>query len=193
MKTTKEKILEAGAQIVRRKGFNNTGLVEILKETGVPKGSFYFYFPSKEQFGLELIDVYTSFMENEMVKIMSDKSESGLKRLKNFLNFTKNMFSQEDYIGGCPLGNLALEMGDVNDNFRKKISEGFKRMESIIYNCLQDAQKSGEISEKVDVKKVSQFILNSWEGALVRMKVEKSIESLNLLEYYIFNNIINCS
>ncbi len=191
MNTTKEKILETGAQIVRRKGFYNTGLSEILKESGVPKGSFYFYFPSKEQFGLELIDVYTSFMENEMYKIMSDKSESGLKRLKNFFNFTQNMFSQEEYIGGCPLGNLALEMGDVNDNFRKKISQGFSRMESIICQCLQDSMDNREISEKIDVKKLSQFILNSWEGALVRMKVEKSIESLKLLEYYLFNNIIN--
>jgi TetR/AcrR family transcriptional repressor of nem operon len=190
MKTTKEKILEIGAQIVRRKGFYNTGLNEILKEAGVPKGSFYFYFPSKEQFGLELIDVYTSFMEGVMYKVMSEKSESGLKRLQNFLDLTKNMFSQEDYIGGCPLGNLALEMGDVNDNFRKKILQGFKRMESIVCNCLQDAQNAREISEKVAVKTVSQFILNSWEGALVRMKVEKSIEPLNLLEYYIFNNII---
>ncbi len=190
MKSTKEKILETGAQIVRRKGFNNTGLNEILKESGVPKGSFYFYFPSKEQFGLELIDVYTSFMEGEMVKVMSDKSESGLQRLKNFFDFTKNMFSQEEYIGGCPLGNLALEMGDVNDNFRKKISEGFMRMESIIYKCLRDSQKAGEISKRIGLKKLSQFILNSWEGALVKMKVEKSIESMNLLEYYIFNKII---
>ena len=67
MKTAKEKILETGAQIVRRKGFNNTGLIEVLKETGVPKGSFYFYFSSKEQFGLALIDVYTSFMENKII------------------------------------------------------------------------------------------------------------------------------
>jgi TetR/AcrR family transcriptional repressor of nem operon len=190
MKSAKEKILETGAQIVRRKGFNSTGLNEILKESNVPKGSFYFYFPSKEQFGLALIDVYTSFMEDEMYRIMSDKSESGLKRLKNFLDFTKNMFSQENYVGGCPLGNLALEMGDVNENFRKKISEGFQRMESMIYNCLRDSQKAGEISPKVNINRVSQFILNSWEGALVRMKVEKSIESLNLLEYYIFNHII---
>jgi TetR/AcrR family transcriptional repressor of nem operon len=129
-------------------------------------------------------------MEDEMYRIMSDKSESGLKRLKNFLDFTKNMFSQENYVGGCPLGNLALEMGDVNENFRKKISEGFQRMESMIYNCLRDSQKAGEISPKVNINRVSQFILNSWEGALVRMKVEKSIESLNLLEYYIFNHII---
>jgi TetR/AcrR family transcriptional repressor of nem operon len=190
MKTTKEKILETGARVVWHKGFHNTGLNEILKESGVPKGSFYFYFPSKEQFGLELIEIYTAFMEGKMYEVMSDKSISGLKRVKNFFDFTKNMFSQEDFIGGCPLGNLALEMGDVNEKFRNKILDGFKRMESIICQCLQDAQNNGEISENVDVDTIAQFILNSWEGALVRMKVEKSTNSLDLLEHYIFKNII---
>jgi TetR/AcrR family transcriptional repressor of nem operon len=190
MKTTKEKILETGARVVWRKGFHNTGLNEVLKEAGVPKGSFYFYFQSKEQFGLELIEVYTSFMEGKMIEVMSDRSESGLKRLQKFLDFTKNMFSQDHFIGGCPLGNLALEMGDVNEKFRNKILDGFKRMEVIICQCLQDAQNSGEISEKVDVDTTSQFIINSWEGALVRMKVEKSTNSLDILEKYIFNKII---
>ena len=152
MNTTKQKILEIGANIVRQKGYNSVGIQEILKEAGVPKGSFYFHFESKEKFGLELIDVYTSFMEKEMGKIMTDKSQSGLTRIKGFFNFTKSIFEKENFKGGCPLGNLALEMGDVNENFRMKISEGFLRMESAFTECLQDSLNSNEISKDVNIK-----------------------------------------
>ena len=63
MKHSKGKILSAGAKLVWQKGFNDTGLQEILREAGVPKGSFYYYFDSKETFGLELIDVYISLIK----------------------------------------------------------------------------------------------------------------------------------
>ena len=161
-----------------------------MKEAGVPKGSFYFHFESKEKFGLELIDVYSDFMGKKMDEIMSDTSQSGITRLRNFIDFTKTMFESENFVGGCPLGNLALEMGDVNENFRMKISKGFEQMESHISKCLLDSQNAEEISKDIDVKSAAKFILNSWEGALVRMKVEKSNNSLDLLGNYIFDYIL---
>lgn len=190
MNKTKEKILYAGAGIVRQKGFNNTGLNEILKECSVPKGSFYFFFESKEQFGLQLIDIYTSFMENEMDKIFSDKKTSGVKRVISFIDFTMEMFEKEDFIGGCPLGNLALEMGDVNEKFRMRISEGFESMQAKIKDCLDDAKNVGELDGEINTNTLAAFILNSWEGAVVRMKVEKSVEPLNLLKNFILNSLI---
>ena len=125
MKQTKGKILSAGAKLVWQKGFNNAGLQEILKIAGVPKGSFYFYFESKESFGLELIDVYISFFECELDGIMLDSSKGGLVRIKAFLDFFKMVLEKENYTGGCPLGNLALEMGDINERFAERISLGF--------------------------------------------------------------------
>ncbi len=190
MNETKEKLLQVGASLVREKGFNNAGLKEILKKAEVPKGSFYFYFENKEQFGLELIDVYTSFFEAEMDKIMINKKVSGLKRISKFIDFTKTMFEQENFTGGCPLGNLSLEMGDVNEKFRLKISKGFETMQYKLKNCLDDAKKDGEINKNTNTKSAANFILNSWEGAVLRMKAEKSTQPLDLLKKYIINDLL---
>ena len=190
MSNAKEKILRAGARLVRERGFNHTGLHEVLKEAGVPKGSFYFHFENKESFGLALVDVYISFFEGEMNSIMMDKSRSGLVRLKGFLDFFKNSLIKEQFKGGCQLGNLAQEMGDINEKFRKIIALGLKKMESKILGCLKDSQEAGEIPDSIDIISAAAFILNSWEGAIVRVKVEKSIKPLELLDNFIFNKIL---
>lgn len=190
MSITKQKILNVGAGLVRRKGFNHTGIQEILDEAKVPKGSFYFYFESKESFGLELIEVYVDFFKSKMEEVLTDKNISGLKRIRLFLNNFNELFISENYTGGCPLGNLAQEMGDLNERFSKKVSQAFVMMESYIQNCLKDAIKSNELTKKINVAEMAQFILNSWEGAVIRMKVEKSVEPIKLLEKIIFNNLL---
>ncbi len=175
---------------LHQKGFNNTGLQEILKEANVPKGSFYFYFKSKEQFGLEIIDVFLSFFEKEIGSVLSDKSMSGLERIKNFIHTTANMLDKNNFTGGCPIGNLSLEMGDLNENFRLKLSQAFSNMESKLFECLKDAQTVGEISNSIDIETVAGFILNSWEGALVRVKAEKSNKPMEILKEIIFTKLL---
>ena len=95
-----------------------------------------------------------------------------------------------NYKGGCPIGNLALEMGDLNENFRLKLSNSFSKMEQKILDCLKDAQSSEEISQSIDIKSSASFILNSWEGAMVRMKAEKSSRPLEILEEIIFGKVL---
>ncbi|MDH3267887.1 MAG: TetR/AcrR family transcriptional regulator [Ignavibacteria bacterium] len=190
MTETRNKLLMIGAKYVHQKGFNNTGLQEILKEANVPKGSFYFYFKSKEQFGLEIIDVFLSFFEKEIGGVLSDKSISGLNRIRNFLKTTMKELENANYTGGCPIGNLSLEMGDLNENFRVKLSQAFTNMEFKLIESLKDAQSVGEISQSIDIETVAGFILNSWEGALVRVKAEKSIRPLAILEEIIFAKIL---
>ena len=87
MKTdTRQKILETGARIVHRKGFNHTGIQEILEAAGVPKGSFYNYFKNKEDFGLHVIDYYVVHFEGLAQQMLDDTSLAPLKRLVNILN-----------------------------------------------------------------------------------------------------------
>lgn len=190
MTDAKNKLLQIGAKYVHLKGFNNTGLQEILKEANVPKGSFYFYFKSKEQFGLEIIDVFINFFEKEIGSALSDKSISGLNRIRSFLNSTMKGLENSNYKGGCPIGNLALEMGDLNENFRLKLSDAFSKMEEKILDCLIDAQSAEEISQSIDIKSSANFIINSWEGAMVRMKAEKSSRPMEILEEMIFSKIL---
>lgn len=190
MTDTKNKLLQIGAKYIHLKGFNNTGLQEILKEANVPKGSFYFYFKSKEDFGLEIIDVFLSFFEKSIGYSLSDNSLSGLERIKAFLNTTTDILNENNFVGGCPIGNLSLEMGDINEKFRLKISHAFSKMEEKIFDCLKDAQSAEEISQSIDIKSTASFIVNSWEGAIVRAKAEKSNRPMEILEEIIFTKVL---
>lgn len=190
MTETKDKLLQIGAKYVHLKGFNNTGLQEVLKEASVPKGSFYFYFKSKEEFGLEIIDVFMTFFEKSIGYSLSDKSLSGLQRIKAFLITTSGILSENNFSGGCPIGNLSLEMGDLNESFRIKLSAAFSKMEKKIFECLRDAQSAQEIGRSIDIKLTAAFIINSWEGAIVRAKAEKSNKPLEVLEEMLFEKLL---
>jgi TetR/AcrR family transcriptional repressor of nem operon len=190
MTDTKNKLLQIGAKYVHLKGFNHTGLQEILKKANLPKGSFYFYFKSKEEFGLEIIDVFMTFFEKSIGYSLSDKSLSGLERIKAFIITTIGILNDNDFVGGCPIGNLSLEMGDINEKFRLKISDAFSKIEEKIFECLKDAQSAQEISQSIDIKTSAAFIINSWEGAIVRAKAEKSNKPLKALEEMIFSKIL---
>ncbi len=187
---TKAKILQQGAELVYRQGFNNTGIQEILESAGVPKGSFYFYFKSKEQFGLELIDYYMQFFR-VMIDTHLRKSHSPpLERLRAFFAAFEQVCLERECQTGCPIGNITQEMGGLNDAFRAKLDESFQRMKAAIASCLSEAQTAGEIGQDLDTDATADFILNSWEGALLRMKAQKSTEPLALFARFVFERIL---
>jgi TetR/AcrR family transcriptional repressor of nem operon len=86
----KTRLLRTGARIVHQKGFNDAGLQEILEEAQVPKGSFYFYFKSKEDFGLQLIDYYADFFLNKADEMSDAEDGTYLERLKRYLDWQGN-------------------------------------------------------------------------------------------------------
>ena len=186
-RNTKELILEKGSEIVRLKGFHHTGIQEILNSAGIPKGSFYFYFKNKEDFGLQLIDFYSNFFLGNADVFFKDESYSYLDRLRRFFNFFLNYFESINYKGGCTIGNLAQELGDTNVRFRVKLNDVFEKMKSRVEFFLRHAQNENEISNEIDISIVSDFIINSWEGALLRTKVSKSSEPLRIFDKYIFD------
>src|SRR5271157_329323 len=116
--TTKDKILAHGAQIIHQKGFKNTGIQEILYNAGVPKGSFYFYFKSKEDFGLEIIDYFNAIINGIFTRYLNDKKIPPLKRLEKLFDFYEAAFQKSGYSLGCPIGNLSLELADTNERLR---------------------------------------------------------------------------
>jgi len=188
--STKDKIIEAAATIINEKGFNNTGIQEILRAADVPKGSFYFYFRSKEDFGLELVDYYMHFLKEKLVKHLKSSERSHLNRLRNFFNAALEIQKEHQFRRGCPIGNLAQETGGLNQAFQAKLKITFNRMTTEIGRCLELAQKSGEIDASLDPYETADFILNSWEGALLRMKVERSIDPLIGFEKMIFGKVL---
>ena len=117
----KERILEKGAEIIHQKGYNHTGIQEILDAAGVPKGSFYNYFKNKEDFGLQVIDYFVAYFDGLAREILDNHSIPPLERVRKLLEAFIDFFRSKQYTLGCPIGNLAQEMGDLSAPFQKKL------------------------------------------------------------------------
>lgn len=178
---TRQKLIEAGARIIHQKGYNYTGIQEILKAAGVPKGSFYFYFRNKEDFGVQVVEYFSDSYMERVQPLLGDTSVPPLKRIAAVLDVFIDLYSSTGFALGCPIGNLAQEMGDLSPVFQMALQEAARKMAALYEQVLQEAKQIGDLQLLLDTGKLADFILSSWHGALVRMKIEKSA---NPLEYH---------
>lgn len=187
---TRLALIKAGRRIIVEKGYNHAGIQEILLATGVPKGSFYHFFSSKEEFGLAIIE-YDSQMHDHIVEqYLANTSLSPLNRLKRYFTFKLEEFETLQYREGCLFGNLSQEMADQNDRFRLRLQAATDRWRDQFSDCIQAAQAVGEISKQHKPKDLAEFCLNSWEGALLQMKVAKSNLPLKNYIQFMFGVIL---
>jgi len=188
---TKQKIINEGARLIHSKGFNNTGLQEILTAAGVPKGSFYFYFKNKEDFGLAVLESYAEFIRHMAVKHTGDSDIAPLERLEIYFDAYLKHFEKMGFKFGCPIGNLIQEMSDLNDTFRDRIKTIYSRMQSFIEECLAEAQNRGDISQSIDKSATAKFIVDSWEGAVMHMKLSKNDQPLRIFKQHVFEYVLS--
>ena len=188
--STKNKILEHAGRIIRMKGFNNTGIQEILDSAGVPKGSFYFYFKSKEELGLALIDYLAQSISELGESLLIDGQGTPMEKLRRYFVAMRLLFENDGWKAGCPIGNLAQEMGPLNEGFRRKLQAVFRMMESGIRDCLVEAKAMNELDSELDADETAAFLLDSWEGAILRMKAEGNSQSLILFEKMVFDKVL---
>jgi TetR/AcrR family transcriptional repressor of nem operon len=188
--TTKERILEIGAEIIHQKGYNHTGIQEVLKAANVPKGSFYNYFNNKEDFGLQIIDYFTAHYRRMVKSILEDAALEPLERIRQFLAAFMDHFQSDAYTGGCPIGNLAQEMGNLSPVFRAKLLETMNQMVEAYSRVLAEAQAAGAISKSLDVRETAVFIVAGWHGAIIQMKLTKNRAPLENHRKFIFDHIL---
>jgi TetR/AcrR family transcriptional repressor of nem operon len=187
---TKSRLIEIGAEIIHLKGFNHTGIQEILNAADVPKGSFYNYFKNKEDFGLQVIDYFVDYMAIVARGVLGDSSISPLERIRNLLRRFIEILKERDYGYGCPIGNLSQEMGDLSPAFREKLKYALDSLANIYADALAQAQEAGEISRDLDVHDTARFIVSSWHGALIHMKAVKGPEPLENHIRFIFDHVL---
>jgi len=187
---TRDRIIETGAEIIHRKGFNHTGIQEILKAANVPKGSFYNYFKSKEDFGLQIIDYFSAHFTRIAKKTLEDTSVSPLNRLYGLLTAFMERFKSQNFTGGCPIGNLAQEMGDLSPVFRQKLKEAVDMMAETYGRVLIEAQEARKVSKNLDTREAAYFIVAGWHGAIIQMKLEKSMIPLKNHRKFVFEHIL---
>ncbi len=185
-KETEHTILEKGLDLIYEKGYHGVGLQKILDEAGVPKGSFYYYFKSKEDFGLKLIDFYSGNAVEFTKSFLDNQERTPKDRIFDLFEAVKVRYTSEDYRLGCLLGNCSLELGDLAA-FADKISGNFEVWEGLFEKAIKEGQESGNIKLAFSAKEYAAFLLNSWEGALVRMKSERNNEPMDLFISFMKN------
>lgn len=173
-KDTRSEIIRIGTDLISRQGFNVTGIDAVLKEAGIPKGSFYHYFKSKEEFGIAVIDHFAERFEQRLDTFLGDDEVTALQRVHNFLESSLARVTQNQCSKGCLIGNLGQELADLNERFRGRLDEIFSMWRKRFATCLREAQSTGELSSGIDAEAMACFILSGWEGAILRSKVMKS-------------------
>ena len=177
---TRELLLRAGLEALTEKGFAATGIDEILRRVEVPKGSFYHYFKSKEAFGAELIERYGLYFERKLARHLTNESLPPLDRLRAFIAEAQAGIIKYDYQRGCLIGNLGQEMGALPESFRVLLNGVFIDWQAHVARCLSEAQAVGDISKNLNCKQIAAFFWIGWEGAVLRSKLERNPEALNI-------------
>lgn len=187
---TRENLLKAGVKLLHEGGYTASGVKDIVGAAAVPKGSFYNHFDSKEVFGSEVVDYYFTSGLEELRALLSDSKIPAIERLKTYFNLRTAQFRAQGYIHGCMLGNLSLEVSDHSSLIRERIAVHFQTWNRLIENCIAEGQRAGDIAHHQTAPMLARFILNSWEGALLRMRVEKSDEPLTDFTRIVFDQLL---
>jgi TetR/AcrR family transcriptional regulator, transcriptional repressor for nem operon len=171
----KQHIIRKGLKALYLKGYNATGVQEIANAAGIPKGSFYNYFRNKEEFAVEAMRLFTARELELMQEFLNDSSMAPLERIQELYRYKIEYLTTKDAFSlGCFLCNITLEMADVSESIAREATRCFADEYAPLLACLQTGQAEGTISPTADLEQLTHLIRNSWLGALVIMKANKS-------------------
>ena len=183
---TKEALIRCGVELCTEKGFQVTGIDEVLKRVGVPKGSFYHFFENKQLFGQAVIDAYAEYFQRKLDRTLGDTSHSPLTRLRNFVDEARRGMDKFDCRRGCLVGNLGQELAGLNDSFRVQLEATLMAWQETTAACLREAVAHGELPTGTDTQKLAAFFWIGWEGAILRAKLARNTEPLQTFADYFF-------
>jgi len=170
----RENLLNQGVTLLMEHGYHGTGLKAILDAVQIPKGSFYNYFDSKENFGAEVIQHYIEPFIIQLTSYLQQSEGDALGALQRYFNEGIIELEKAEYKGGCLLGNLMGEIGDTSDLCQKSLHSAINRYRDVLQSGLAKAQRHGTVRADKAAKDMADLLVNAWQGALLSMKIEKS-------------------
>ena len=177
-KYSRQEILLKGIFLLRRQGYHHTGINDILKECGIPKGSFYNFFKSKEEFGIQCLTLYGRSMLRLIQQFTRDESLSPIERLQSYFEVTIQANEEEGMQYGCLLMNSATELAGYNDRFAALSHQLFELWIEELGLCIEEGQETGEIIDSIPAKSLAAHLYSSFFGAFSRGKMTRSIKPL---------------
>lgn len=174
----KHNLLDEGVALLMRQGYHGTGLKEILDAVNIPKGSFYNYFGSKENFAAEVIVHYITPYLNQLNQYLDESEGNSVAALNRYIEESIAELERTDFKGGCLLGNLMGELSDTSDLCRIALQNALNDYRNVWEEGLRRGQKEKRIRKDKSANEMADLWVNAWQGALLRMKIEQSTEPL---------------
>jgi len=188
--STRDHLIEVGLQRIRFEGYTATGLQEVLEAAEVSKGSFYHYFPSKEAFAEAVLQLYADGEAKKLEKILSETKVAPLKRLRRYFEALIAPYESNGTGGGCLMGNLSLEVADHSPSLQSLLSRSFASWQGGIMSALVEAKEQDALPKGSKPEDLAIYLVNGWEGALVRMKADKSTKPLHDFVRFTFSVVL---
>ncbi|MCY1415256.1 Transcriptional regulator AcuR [compost metagenome] len=160
-------------EIRTEKGFMYTGIDAVLKRVGVPKGSFYHYFDSKEAFGQAVLESYASYFARKLDRWLLQEDVPPLQRLHDFVEDAKAGMVRYQFCRGCLVGNLGQEVAILPESFRLELEATLCGWQDRLARCLREAQVAGELAAEADCEALAAFFWIGWEGAVQRARLTR--------------------
>ncbi len=183
----REEIVDAAVEQFHARGFNAAGVKDITDSAGVPKGSFYNHFVSKEALAVVALGRYG---ESRRLPELGDASVDPLLRLRQHFEFLRDENTGRDYSRGCLIGGFGTEMADHSDVIREAVRVSLERWAQALAAPIAQAQESGRITAAMNAEALARFILNAWEGTLISARSEHSEASYEVFFDTVFGTLL---
>jgi TetR/AcrR family transcriptional repressor of nem operon len=188
--SVRERLLDAGLETLHRRGFNGCGVQEITENAGVPKGSFYNHFESKEALGAAVVERYWQQRAGSALRLLDEPDVRPRERLCRYFAAMAANMAKRGYTGGCLIGNLGTELSDQSELVRDGLAAVFAGWTEAIEACIREAQRKGEIREDCDAPVLASFLISAWEGAVLRAKVVKNVAPFEEFNEIVFGKLL---
>jgi len=170
---TRSRLIEAARELFWLQGYEGTSVADILEKAEVNSGSLYHYFSSKEELLVAVLEQYKEMLWPMVIEPAFRRVSDPVARIFAILEGYRRGLLYTVFTGGCPIGNLAIEVGDHHPEARKRIAENFDGWVDWIRKCLEDAGE--RVPPQVDRQQVAQFVLTVMEGAVMQSRAHASI------------------
>jgi len=186
-------ILQAGMQVMFRSGYHRASVRDICAAAGAPHGSFTNHFRSKEAFAAEVLDRYFDYLKGLVSEVLNDKSLRPRERLKRYLDIITANLQRDGWKVGCLIGDFSLGASGQSKLLRQRLDAIFQEWRAPFASCIAAAQSAGELDSQFHATELAEFLLASWQGAILRMKVERGPAALERFKRIVFETVLRSS
>ncbi len=170
-------------------GYQGATVRDICAAAGAPHGSFTNHFRSKEAFAKEVLDRYFDNIQIAVRSALGDKSLTPRQRLERYLEIISGRLAGDKWNRGCLIGDFSIETASQSKLLRQRLEAIFEEWRAPFAACIAEAQHLREIDSTFDPMDLAEFLLSSWEGAILRMKVERGPAPLDRFRKIVFQTV----